>query len=190
MAKSARDFEIEFLETINETTSNSLDGWMDAIRDSGLTKVTAITKWIKQTHGLNHMQSNMLASIFLNDGKPVHDYEALFNKLFVGKEAQLPLYRTIESLIQTNMPHVQFVPTKTYMSLDGDRCFGTVKINKKNIRIGLDLGDLPFDDYVEKAKGLGAMPRISHMIEVHNEADVNENVLNYLTQAFTHVHGE
>jgi hypothetical protein len=188
MAKTAREFEIEFLETIVETTGDNLDGWMAIIKSSGLSKVNEIIKWLKQTHGLNHLQSNMLASIYLNDGKPVHDYEALFNKLISGKETQLPLYRAVETLIQAKMPQVQFVPTKTYVSLDGERCFGTIKINKTNIRIGLDLGDRAFGDYVQKAKSLGAMPRISHMIEIHKEQDVNEHVLKYLQQSFSHVH--
>jgi len=39
-----------------------------------------------------------------------------------------------------------------------------VNIKPKELRIGLDLGDHPFDALVEKAKLTGPMPRISHMV--------------------------
>lgn len=188
MAKSAQELEQEFLASLEEKTGNDLLGWMEAIRASGQTKTTALTKWLKQEHGLNHLQATMLAGIYLNDGKPVYDYEVMFDKLFVGKEEQLSLYRELEGLIQSNMSNAKMIPTKTYISIDGERCFATAKINRQNIRVGLDLGDLPFGDYVQKAKGLGAMPRISHMVEVQETADINDALLGYLQQAYDRVH--
>jgi Domain of unknown function (DUF5655)/Domain of unknown function (DUF4287) len=189
MAKSSQELEKEFLDTIVEQTGHDLSTWMRLISDSGETKTNAIINHIKTTYGLNHLQANLLTGIFLNDGKPVYDYEGMFNKLFQGLEHQLPLFREIETVIKANIPDVNMYPTKTYISLDGERCFGTVKINKTNIRVGLDLGNRPFDDYVQQAKSLGAMPRISHMIELHETEDVNESLLQNLQEAFHNVHG-
>jgi hypothetical protein len=189
MAKSAQELEQEFLATIVERTGRDLEGWMEIIAGSGENKTPVIVKHLKGAHGLNHLQATMLVGIYQNDGKPVYDYEALFNKLFEGMEHQLPLYRKLEAQVQEHMPEVKMTPTKTYVSIDGQRCFATAKTGKNFIRIGLDLGDRPFDDYVEKARSLGAMPRISHMIELHTEEDVNDRLLHHLRQAYHHVHG-
>ena len=43
---------------------------------------------------------------------------------------------------------------------------GCAVLTKKNIRVGLDLGETPFDDYLQQAKSLGAMPNIKHMIDI------------------------
>lgn len=128
MAKSAQETEQEFLATIVEQTGKDLDAWMALLEESGQQKTNAIIKHLKSTYGLNHLQATILTGVYLNEGQPVYDYKALFAKLFQGKEEQLPFYRKVESLVQTNMPVVQMIPTKTYVSVDGERCFATVKI--------------------------------------------------------------
>ncbi len=189
MAKTAQEYEQEFLADIELQTGDNLESWMGTIRATGLGKQNEILKWLKSEHGLNHLQASMLAAIYLNGGKPVYDYEVLFEKLFEGKEQQMPLYRQIESLIEGTVPQARLLPTKTYVSVDGERCFATVKINPKNIRVGLDLGDKPFNDYVQKAKSLGAMPRISHMVEITSAEEVDQRLAAQLTEAYERVHG-
>ena len=61
------------------------------------------------------------------------------------------------------------------------------RINKGNVRIGMDLGDRPFDEQVEKAKSLGAMPRISHMVEVSSEAEITDDLIPLLNEANSRV---
>ena len=47
----------------------------------------------------------------------------------------------------------------------------------------MDLGDMPFNTVVEKAKLTGPMPRISHMAVIRSEADINARVFELLTIA-------
>jgi len=189
MAKEAQQFEQEFIATAKEKTGHDLQGWLKIISASGNDKNNAIIKWLKAEHSLNHMQASILAGIFLNDGKPVHDYETLFARLFEGKEDQRPLYDAVTSRIQAQVSDVLFIPTKTYVSLENERVFGCVKINKTNLRVGLDLGDRPFDNTVQKATGLGAMPNIGHMIEITSEADIPADLTDYVQQAYDRAHG-
>ena len=90
MAKTAQEYEQEFLADIETQTGDSLQGWMETLKGTGISKQNEIIKWLKDHHGLNHLQASLLASIYANDGKPVYDYEVLFEKLFEGKEQQLP----------------------------------------------------------------------------------------------------
>lgn len=188
MAQTAQEREIGFLANIQETTGKTLDEWMSTIEDTGIAKHPEIIKWIKTEHGFNHMIANMITSIYKNDGKPVYDYDAMYAKLFDGLEHQRPLYEEIITLVKDEFPDVVIAPTKTYVEFSAERCFGMVKIMRSTLRVGLDLGDLPYNDTVEKAKSLGAMPRFGHMIEVKASADVNDAMRSYLRQSYDRVH--
>jgi hypothetical protein len=187
MAKSAQEFEQEFLATIQEATSHNLEKWMGLLDRTGFSKTKEITDHLKKEHGLNHFQATMLTGIYLNGGKPVYDYAAMTEKLFQGMEQQKPLFEALSAQLQQAIPESRIVPTKTYFSLNGERCYGAIKVNKTNIRVGLDLGDQPFGDYVQKARSLGTMPRISHMIEIQSEAEITDELLANLKQAYNRV---
>lgn len=189
MAKEARELEQAFLDTLAEETGANLADWMRTLEAAGLQKNNEIVKRLKSEKTFNHMQATMLAGIFLNGGQPVFHYPTLFRKLFAGKEQQQPLYDAIAASLQAALPSMLFIPTKTYVSLEDERVFGCAKINKTNIRVGLDLGDEPFGDYVRKGVGLGAMPNITHMIELKDPAQIDDRLAAYTRQAYERAHG-
>ena len=94
MAKDSQRLEQEFIATVKEKTGKTLQEWMQVIGASGQDKSSAILKWLKDEHQLNHLQANFLTGIYLNGGQPVYDYEALFAKLFQDK-AFLHIVNTI-----------------------------------------------------------------------------------------------
>lgn len=189
MAKEARELEQAFLATLEDKTGASLMEWMQILGNSGVKKNNEIVKWLKTERSFNHMQASMLAGIFLNGGEPVFHYPTLFARLFAGKEQQRPFYDVIAEHLQAELPSILFIPTKTYVSIEDERVFGCAKINKTNIRVGLDLGDEPFGDYVRKGVGLGAMPNITHMIELKDVAQIDERLAAYTRQAYDRAHG-
>lgn len=189
MAKQARIIEQAFLANIIEETGHSLEDWLILIKDSGETKTNAVIKWIKSNYDLNHQQASMLAGIFLNDGKPVYDYEVMFSKLFEKLEHQHPLYHQLIAQIQQILPDVEAIPTKSYVSLETDYVFGCIKIAKAYLRLGLDLGDKAHAGVLQPAKGLGAMPNIAHMIEIQSTDDLTDEVLDYVKHAYGLKHG-
>jgi hypothetical protein len=188
MAKESQRLEQEFITSAASKTGRDIPEWMTIIGASGLDKPNAIIKWLKDDHSLNHMQANFLAGIYLNSGQPVYDCEVLFARLFEGKEALLPLYQILESAIRANLSEAEFIPTKTYVSIEGKRCFACATLTKQTIRVGLDLGDTPFDGTIQKAKSLGAMPNLTHMIEISTPQQVDERLLDAVQQAYAHVH--
>ncbi len=188
MAKEGREFEQEFIATVEDKTGKSLQTWLDDIAASGETKTNSIIKWIKSTYGLNHLQATILTGIYLNDGKPVFDYDVMFAKLFEGNEAQKSLYDLLAAKISARIASLLFIPTKSYVSLEEERVIGCIKINKTNLRVGLDLGDEPFDGVTQAAKGLGAMPNIAHMIEITSESDVTDALVDYVVRAYERRH--
>lgn len=191
MAKGSQELEQQFIASARDKTGHDVPEWMAIIEAAGLDpKPNTILKWLKETHNLNHMQANFLSGIYLNDGKPVFDYEVLFQKLFEGKADLLPVYAALKQEIQAALPEAEFIPTKTYISIEGAKIFACATLTKKTIRVGLDLGNTPFDGVVQKAKGLGAMPNLSHMIEIESAADVSAGLVNYVQQAYQRVHSK
>lgn len=188
MAKDSQRLEQEFIATVREKTGHDLAEWFTIIAATGMNKPNAILNWLKAEHKLNHLQANFLSGIYLNDGKPVFDYAVLFENLIKGKEALLPAYRALETMIKAHLPDAELIPTKAYISIEAARCFACATLTKQVIRVGLDLGETPFDDYVQKAKSLGAMPNLTHMVEVAAPADVGESLLGYLHQAYRRAH--
>lgn len=188
MAKDSQRLEQEFIANVREKTGRDIPEWMTVIGTTGLDKPNAILGWLKETHKLNHMQANFLAGMYLNGGQPVHDYEVLFAKLFDGKDQLRPVYEALQSGVAGQVPEAEFIPTKTYVSIEGKRCFACATLTKGSIRVGLDLGDKPMDDYVQKAKSLGAMPNLTHMVEITEPSQVDERLLGYVGEAYARAH--
>ncbi|MDN5201469.1 DUF5655 domain-containing protein [Fulvivirgaceae bacterium BMA10] len=181
--KTAEELEKEFIETVKEKTNRTLDDWLGILKNQSFQKMKETVDWLKKDQGLIHSHATFLAGIYLNDGKPVHDSRALFNAHFAGKEDKLEIYQTLEKVVKDNFAAVQIVPTKGYISFRNKKEFAVAKINKNEIRVGLDLQNIEFNDYVVKAKSLGTMPRISHMIEVREKGEINDHLKKYLVKA-------
>ena len=77
---------------------------------------------------------------------------------------------------------------KHMSQLKGKKIFGCARITAKAIRYGLDLGERPFAGRVQKAKGLGAMPNITHMVELTSESDLDDELQQLTQEAFDRVH--
>jgi len=188
MAKDSQALEQEFIATVAEKTGHTLDEWMGIIRETGLDKSKPIHSYLKDNHKLNHLQATFIMGIYMNDGQPVYDYEVLFAKLFEGKDALQPIYTAIETRIKLVLPTVAFIPTKAYISIEDKKIFACATMTAKLVRLGLDLGDMAFGDYVQKARSLGAMPNLTHMIEVPSLADVTDTLIGYVVQAHQRTH--
>lgn len=189
MARGSQEREQHFIDTAQTETGHTISEWMDIVQSAGLApKTQTILKHLKANHDLNHMQANFITGIYLNDGKPVYDYAVLFANLTDGKDKLLPTYEALEEKVTARYDDVVFVPTKAYVSIEGEKIFGCAKFTAKSIRYGLDLGDMPMEGIVQKAKGLGAMPNITHMIELKSTDDITDEVLQLTDIAFKRVH--
>jgi predicted transport protein len=192
--KTSQDYENEFLATIVEATGKDLPAWLVIVKGAGITKTPDITRWLKAEYGLNHAQARMLAGIYKNDGKPVYASDhLLIDALFAGKEDKRPLYEALETRVRALFPDVQVVPTKSYMSFRDEREFAVASITSKEIRVGMDLaddfatGDAATRGVVKPAKSLGAMPRISHMVELRSASEIDAALEGYLKMAHARV---
>jgi predicted transport protein len=189
MAKTSGEFEQEFIQTAKEKTDRTLEQWLPVVKASGLSKQMEITNWLKAEHKLNHLQAQLLAGLFLNNGKPVYQNEtSLLENQFVKCEAMRPLYDAVSEKILSLFPDTQLIPKKTYLSYTAIREFAAINIKPKEIRLGMDLGDMPFNDTVQKTKLSGPMPRISHMVIITDMTQFDKKMVELLQLSYNRTH--
>lgn len=183
--KTSGEIEKEFIDGLKKSTGKDLKTWLSEIKTSKIEKRNDIVKWLKTDHGFGHMNAGLLAGIFFNGGRPVYGSteELLENQLAKAPDTR-PLYEAFVKFALKNFPNASILPKKTYVSLLEKREFAGINIRKGELRVGLDLGDRPFDDTVSKAKLTGPMPRISHMLVFTDKAQFDENVVDLLRQSY------
>jgi len=187
--KTSGEFEKEFMDTLAGSTGKDLITWLKAIDGFNSKKRNEVIAWLKSEHGFGHMNASLLAGIHANGGKPVYASTGdLLEAQFAKATDMRPLYDALVAFIAKNFPTATFLPKKTYVSILENREFGAVNIKPKELRIGFDLGDRPFDEIAEKAKLTGPMPRISHMVVVSDAGQFNSGLVELLTESHGRCH--
>lgn len=189
MAKTSGELETDFIETAKEKTGKSLQEWLTLVKSSKIQKQNDILELLKKGHGLNHMQAQFVAGIYLNNGNPVYGNEtALLENQFVKCPDMRSLYNTVSESIISQFQGTQLIPKKTYLSFTAVREFAAINVKPKEIRLGLDLGDEPFSEILQKSKLTGPMPRISHMIILTDIKQFDSKTKQFLEQSFNRTH--
>lgn len=184
MIKTSQEIEKDFIDSLKSTTGKDLKEWMKAITDCSIEKRNDVIKWLKADYGFGQMNANLLMGIYSNNGKPVYaSANSLLDNQFAKYEDMRPLYNEISAMVQNVIPSSKIIIKKTYVSFALKREFAAVNIKKGELRMGLDLGEMPFEGKVEKAKLTGPMPRISHMVVLKSKDDFNEKVVELIKKS-------
>jgi predicted transport protein len=187
--KTSGEIEQEFIENLKNTTGNSLKEWMAKIAGFGSGKRNEIVKRLKEANGFGHMNATLLAGIYLNGGKAVYgSTDALLENQFAKADAMRPLYESFTTFVKKHFPNSTVLPKKTYVSILEKREFAAINIKPKELRIGFDLGERPFDESVGKSKMSGPMPRISHMLVISEESQLGDELVQLLKQSHGRCH--
>jgi len=80
------------------------------------------------------------------------------------------------------------IPKKTYVSFTATREFAAINIKPREIRLGMDLGDMAFHETIQKTKLNGPMPRISHMAVITDMKQFDKKLLEYLHLSYNRTH--
>lgn len=190
VALSSQEMEQKIIDAMKDETGATVKTWSTRLKKCGFEKRNDMIKWLKSEHGLKHNYAAVAVGMHLNGGKPVYaDSGNLLDNQLKGKDAMRPLYGAVEKAVLKWNPKVEVHPTKTYVSFRGKREFAVAAIKAKEIRVGFDLGDAPFAGKLEKAKSLGAMPRIGHMLVVKEKSDIGAELTKSLKSAWKRIEG-
>jgi len=121
--------------------------------------------------------------------QPSADAAAELEKLVSAAKGYRPLYHFLEAQIRQVIPDIVVAPRGRYISLGAPDELAAVTLHPTEIRLGLDLGDRPFDALVQQAKLRGASPAISHMVVLTDARQVNDALLALIRAAHHRVNG-
>lgn len=177
------------MDGLSKETGQDLKGWMKAIDAFGSKKRNDVIAWLKSEHGFGHMNASLLAGIHANGGKPVYQStDDLLENQFAKAGDMRPLFDAFIDFVKKNFPAASVLPKKTYVSVLENREFAAVNIKAKELRIGMDLGDMPFDEKIGKAKLTGPMPRISHMFVLTDKQQLDSSIVDALRKSHARCH--
>lgn len=189
MAKTSGELEKEFIDGAKQKSGKTIEQWISAVKRSGIEKRNDIITWLKKENGLNHMQAQFVTGMYFNGGKPVYSDEGnLMNTHFVKNPEMKPLFDSLSQKITSSFKGTQVIPKKTYISFTDAREFAAMNIKAGEIRLGMDLGEMPFNDTAQKTKLTGPMPRISHMVIITNEKDMDGKIMELLRTSHGRCH--
>ena len=187
--KTSGEFEKEFMKGLAKETGKDLKAWLKIVDECPSRKRNEVIAWLKTQHGFGHMNASLLAGIHANGGKPVYQStDDLLENQFAKATDMRGLYDSFIEFVRLNFPNAAVLPKKTYVSILENREFAAVNIKPKELRIGFDLGDRPFDDKIEKAKLSGPMPRISHMLVLTDVKQLDATIAGAMKESHARCH--
>ena len=111
------------------------------------------------------------------------DEAALYDKLLAAGKGYRPLYLMLEAEMRKALPGLVILPKTSYLSVGAPKEFAAVTLHATEIRLGLDLGNHPFDPHLQKSKLKGLGPAITHMIILSDARQVDGALLALLAEA-------
>ncbi len=218
MARNEEEQEREFLADLEARTGRSLAQWMALIGEQGFSDKNETIDWLRGL-GLPFARASWLERIHSNGGRPIYapppgeappapvreakppprparpkrapsEREvAELEKLLASAKGYRPLYNLLETEVRAAIAEVAVVAKSGYVSLAAPREFAAITLHPTEVRLGLDLGDRPYDGSVQKSRMRGPPPTISHMIVLTDARQVNADLINLIKAANARVNG-
>jgi predicted transport protein len=166
-------------ETLEQKTGRSLEGWLEIVRAMGLERHGQIMAELKQTHGLTHGYSNMLALIATGYGQAAE--EDLVEGLFTGTKAGLrPIYdRLLETVVGFG-GDVEVAPKKTMVGFKRKKQFACfTPSSAKRAEVGIALRGT---EATERLRGSNGMT--SHAVWIAKPDEIDDEVVGWLRRAY------
>jgi Domain of unknown function (DUF5655) len=215
MARDEEAEEREFLADLQTRTGRDLAQWMAAIAAQNFSDKNEVIDWLR-AQGIPFARASWLERIHSNGGRPIYLAPpgqpgdegqpqpppakaaprppsrrelADLDRLLAASKGYRPLYQMLEAEIRGVVPDLAVRPKAGYLSLGAPREFAAVTFYATELRLGLDLGDAPHVQALQKPRMRGPGPGISHMVVLTDARQVNPDLLNLIKAANTRVNG-
>jgi hypothetical protein len=213
MAGDEQEEEREFLAELKARSGRDLAQWMAAIAAQGFADKNEIIDWLR-AQGFAFARASWLERIHSNGGKPIYMDQppkpapersqaplpkparapsarevADLEKLLAAAKGYRPLYQLLEAEIRRAVPDVGVKPRSIYIAFVAPAEFAAVTVHAAELRLGLDLGERPFDATLQRPKMKGPGPGISHMLVLTDARQVNADLINLIKAANARVNG-
>jgi hypothetical protein len=110
-------------------------------------------------------------------------------KLLAAAKGYRPLYHLLESEMRAAVPALTVSPAGGYVSFGAPAEFAALTPHASELRLGLALGDRPFEPALVKAKLKGPGPGITHMLVLNDARQINQELMGLIKSAHARVNG-
>ena len=114
---------------------------------------------------------------------PAAEEAEFLDKLIAGAKGYRPLYLLLEAELRARLPGLVLRPATTHIAFSAPQEFAAVSLHASEVRLGLALGDRPFDARVQRAKLKGVGSHITHMLVLTDARQVNADLISLVMAA-------
>ena len=208
MSADEREEEQRFLGELKARSGHDLADWMAAITAQGFADKNDTIDWLR-AQGFPFARASWLERIHTNGGKPIYSDDtptppitaprpqperpkarelspketAALETLVAAAKGYRPLYQLLEAEVRRALPGVTIAPKAGYISIGAPREFAAVTLHATEVRLGLDLGEHPFDAQLQRSKLKGPGRGITHMAVLTDARQVNADLMALLAAA-------
>ena len=174
-------------------TGRTLDQWAEVVRQTGLEERRDRIAWLKSTHKLGTNTAWHIADYAADaatwDGDPANylrQAAEYAEAMFAGPKAALrPIFDRLVKEARKLGKDVKVCPCKTIVPFYRARVFAEVKpATRTRVELSFALGDAPFTGKLRPNPRAKGNDRLKHQIALATAADIDAEVLGWLTAAY------
>lgn len=173
------------IDNMPDKTGKSLAEWYRVLGAAGLSKHGEILKLLKGEHDVTHGYANTISILYRQQaaGGPPPEQD-LVDAQYSGPKAGLrPVYESILAAVSQFGFDVEIAPKKTYVSLRRSKQFAIVQpATRERVDLGLNLKGTEPGGRLEGGTIFSGM--CTHRVRLNAPADVDEEVIGWLKQAY------
>ena len=178
---------------LKEKTGKTLDEWVSLAQKSGPRDEKERAAWLKSKHGLGTNYAGWITERSFGRGLESSDPDAYLKaadtyveQMFAGpKSALRPIYDRLLELAFSLGKDIRVSPGKTIVPIYRNYVIAQVKPSTRTrIDFGLALADAKAAGRLKRTGGFEKGDRITHVIPVSSEAEVDAEVEKWLRKAY------
>jgi hypothetical protein len=219
MARDYGEIERAFLTALKAETGKDLAEWMAAIAAQSFADKNQTIDWLRRqgfsfsrASWLERIHSNGGKPIYVGrvpargavaaaplaaatpgadsgGGENERENDPRLERVLAAAKGYRPLCQLLLSEVRTALPGVRIVPKAGSISLCRPREFAVVGVQASELRLGLALGERPFDSELGAPRIKGAGPHITHMLVLTDARRVNVALIDLVKAADGLVNG-
>ena len=120
---------------------------------------------------------------------PTPDQAQSLERLMAQAKGYRPLYQLLEAEVRRAIPDLRLSPTPTHIAFGAPAAFAAVALTAQEVRLGLSLGDRPFDQRLRPVKIKGLDETITHMLVLTDARQINADLISLVLAANARANG-